>query len=107
MRITRVAVVAGLPAQLARDLLRAYSVHESTADVAARVLSVDQPAARRVLQAFEQAGYLEPRAIRAPDDDWWIPTIRGDALAMATFAKPITRATAERQLSAVIDRARL
>ena len=38
--------------------------------------------------------------------DWWVTTVKGNALANASFGKPISRATATRLLSQVIDRAR-
>jgi predicted nucleotidyltransferase len=106
MRVARDATIVGLPAQLARELMRAYGVHERPAGVAADILSADEATAKRVLEAFERAGYLDRRVVGAHNDDWWITTIRGNALAMATFAKPITRATAKRHLSAVVERAR-
>lgn len=37
---------------------------------------------------------------------WWESTIKGSALAQASFARPVTRATAERLLAGVIDRAK-
>ena len=37
---------------------------------------------------------------------WWESTIKGSALAQASFSRPITRATAERLLAGVIDRAK-
>jgi predicted nucleotidyltransferase len=40
------------------------------------------------------------------DDCWWVTTIKGNALAQASFGKPITRATATRHLSQVVERAR-
>ena len=39
-------------------------------------------------------------------DDWWATTVKGNALANASFGKPISRATATRLLGQVIERAR-
>lgn len=38
-------------------------------------------------------------------DIWWDPTIQGNALAMASFGKPISRKTAERLVSGLLERA--
>jgi transposase-like protein len=41
----------------------------------------------------------------AEGDAWWETTIRGNALAQASFRRPITRKTAERHLATWIRRA--
>ena len=46
-----------------------------------------------------------PGLARAAGDDWWVTTVKGNALANASFGKPISRATATRLLPEVIDRA--
>jgi predicted nucleotidyltransferase len=43
---------------------------------------------------------------RAAGGDWWITTVKGNALANASFGKPVSRATAARLLAEVIERAR-
>jgi hypothetical protein len=42
----------------------------------------------------------------APEEERWSSTIKGNALAQASFGKPIRRSTAERHLVQVVDRAR-
>ena len=39
-------------------------------------------------------------------DVWWVTTVKGNALANASFGKPISRVTATRLLAQVIERAR-
>jgi len=55
---------------------------------------------------MEEAGYL----VRAEIDDdryvWWETTTLGNALAMASFGKPIRRKTAERLVAGMLERAR-
>jgi len=59
------------------------------------------------MRAFETAGYIERAKFADPaGDDWWVTTIKGNALAGASFGKPISRATAARLLADVIERAR-
>lgn len=86
--------------------MRAYYADHSAA-VAGEVLGIDLQAARDQLCAFESSGYLRQvdRKITA-DYERWITTVRGNALAQASFGKPISRATAVRHLTEVIQRAR-
>ena len=86
--------------------MRAY-FNDRPVEVARDILSVSQDAARDQLRAFEAAGYVERGGLaRASADDWWVTTVNGNALANASFGKPISRATATRLLGQVIERAR-
>jgi predicted nucleotidyltransferase len=106
MRVSKSDVICGLPAPVARQLMRAY-FDERTTGVACEVLNFDRHAAEQQLQAFEAAGYIKhSERARGTGDDWWITTVKGNALAQASFGKPISRATATRLLAQVIERAR-
>lgn len=59
-----------------------------------------------VARAFADAGYLDFHRVDRGGETWWVSTIKGSALAQASFSRPITRATAERLLAGVIDRAK-
>ena len=59
-----------------------------------------------VARAFADAGYLELQMVGGDGETWWVSTIKGSALAQASFSRPITRVTAERLLTGVIDRAK-
>jgi len=86
--------------------MRAY-YSDHPVGVARDVLGLSPDAARDQMRAFEAAGFVERRDIEtAAGDDWWITTIKGNALAQASFGKPISRATAMRHLTQVIERAR-
>jgi predicted nucleotidyltransferase len=66
----------------------------------------DRIPAEDQLRAFEEAGYLRQiDKTTAVGDMRWITTMRGNALAQASFGKPINRATAERHLAQVVERA--
>ena len=76
-------------------------------EVACDILGVSQDAARDQMRAFEAAGYVERGGLaHGAGDDWWATTVKGNALANASFGKPISRATATRLLGQVIERAR-
>lgn len=106
MRISRTDVIAGLPAAVARDVMKLYADHETTADHAESVLAkhgITIPA-EEVVRNLADAGYLEvkseTRHVR------WTTTIQGNALGMASFAKPISRKTAHRLVEELIQRAK-
>ena len=106
MRVSKNDTICGLAAPAARQLMRAY-FDGRPVEVARDILGVSQDAARNQMRAFEAAGYVERGGLaHAAGDDWWATTVKGNALANASFGKPISRATATRLLGQVIDRAR-
>ncbi|WP_311245352.1 MULTISPECIES: hypothetical protein [unclassified Microbacterium] len=105
MRVQKTDVIAGLPAPLAREVLRKGVRREIYHAHVAKLfdgLDIDPAAA---LQALADAGLFEFVQKDQDGDTWWRPTVNGNALAMASFGKPITRATADRLLAGVIERA--
>ena len=106
MRVAKSDMICGLAAPTARQLMRAY-YDDRPVEVACDVLGVNQNAARDQMRAFEAAGYvLRSGLAQAAGDDWWTTTVKGNALANASFGKPVSRSTATRLLGQVIDRAR-
>ena len=106
MRVSKSDTICGLAAPTARQLMRAY-YDDRPVEVACDVLGVNHDAARDQMRAFEAAGYVERSGLaHARGDDWWTTTVKGNALANASFGKPVSRATATRLLGQVIDRAR-
>ena len=86
--------------------MRAYW-DERPVEVACGVLGAGQDAAEERMRAFEAAGYVErSKLARAAGDDWWVTTVKGNALANASFGKAITGATAARLLVQCVERAR-
>lgn len=105
MRVSKEDMICGLPAPMARRLMRAYFDYRAP-DLAAELLDLDLETAEDQLRAFATAGYVEQiDAESAVGDQRWITTVQGNALAQASFGKPISRATAERHLAQVIERA--
>lgn len=106
MRVSKNDMICGISAPMARRLMREYH-DEHPVEVACDVLGLGRKASLDQLRAFEAAGYVE-RCERAgtAGDAWWAATIKGNALAQASFGRPITRATATRHLAEVLERAR-
>jgi len=106
VRVSKGDMICGLAAPTARQLMRAY-YDDRPVEVACDILGVSQDAARDQMRVFEAAGYVElAEPSHARGDDWWVTTIQGNALANASFGRPISRATATRLLGQVIERAR-
>ncbi len=106
MRISKEETICGLAAPAARRLMRAYYGTRPVED-ACGILDLSQDAAGEQMRAFEAAGYVERSGqASAEGDDSWTTTIKGNALANARLANPISRQTATRLLSQVIERAR-
>ena len=106
MRVSKDDMICGVPAPVARQLMRGY-YGDHTAGVACDVLGLDRNAARDLLRAFEAAGYVRRSGKgNSATGDWWVTTIQGNALARASFGKPIDRVTAARHLAQVIERTR-
>jgi predicted nucleotidyltransferase len=106
VRVSKDDTICGLAAPAARQLMRAYC-DDRPVEVACDILGVSQDAARDQMRAFEAAGYVERGGLaHGAGDGWWATTVKGNALANASFGKPISRATATRLLGEVIERAR-
>ena len=106
VRVSKNDTICGLAAPAARQLMRAY-FDDRPVEVACDILGVSQDAAWDQMRAFEAAGYVEPGGLaHGAGRDWWATTVKGNALANASFGKPISRATATRLLGQVIERAR-
>jgi hypothetical protein len=106
MRVAKTDTIAGLPAPTARSLVRLFRGGTFVQEVADSLLSSNGVDAAVVFARMEEAGHL----VRADIDDdtytWWETTTLGNALAMASFGKPIRRRTAERLVAGLLERAR-
>jgi len=106
MRVSENDLICGVSAPMARELMHRYR-YASTVEIACDVLDVGLMAAQDRLQAFEAAGYLTRDSAESLGSGvWWMTTILGNALAQATFGKPVSRATVRRHLAQVVQRAR-
>lgn len=107
MRMVKTETVAGLPAPAARDFLRRVRLTDFDEEWALSLLeTLGATDPKSTLDSFEGDRYIE-RADRSPDGcRWWTTTTLGNALAMASFGKPITRRTADRLVAEMLDRAR-
>lgn len=106
MRVLKSDIIGGVPASVARDIVRRYRfVERTTASAEPHLEGLNIDAETAVL-GLAAAGFLEQITIHNDDRVCWTTTLKGNALCMASFGKPIKRATAERLLNGVIERAK-
>lgn len=106
MRVAKTDVIAGLPAELARAICRKFRGREMVAEIAENLLAGTGFELDTVFADLEAAGYLERIRTDRDGDVWWDTTILGNALAMASFGRPISRKTANRLVIELLGRAR-
>ena len=106
MRVAKSDVIAGLPAELARAIVRRFRSREMVAEAVADLLTDTDFEPGAVLAQLEASGYVEKIQVDHQGDTWWATTIQGNALAMASFGKPISRKAADRLVAELLDRAR-
>lgn len=105
MHISKDETIAGYPALTVRAFLRRYRSFEITVAAAAQDLDAGERQAQQFLCEIESLGLIE--AAEAPLRDGepaYSITIKGNALANASAAKPIRRATAELALRQFMTR---
>jgi hypothetical protein len=100
MRITADQRIAGYPAVRIRQLMRETVGRSITVQSVRVVLQCSDSDAASVLNNLEKDGFIE--SVRGGLE----PSTKGSALAMATAAPPLRRATASRLVADLIERAR-
>lgn len=107
MRLMKTDVIAGLPAPTARAFLRRTRFADFDEEWALSMLSPHGVASpHSTLLGLKEAGYIERAEHSHGNQRWWRTTTLGNALAMASFGKPITRKTADRLVAELIERAK-
>jgi len=98
MRIERDQLIAELPARDVRRFMR------EAAGFIIRVRTVTDVLGCSERRALELLKNLQDEGLLAATEDFWEATAKGHALAMATAAPPLRRATAERLIEQVVER---
>jgi hypothetical protein len=104
MRLSSSDHVAGLAAPDARKLMRRFGDAKPARAISSWI-DTGSRTDTEVARALADGGYLRVRLVDHYGETWWETTTKGNALAQASFGRPITRATAQRHLTGVIDRA--
>jgi hypothetical protein len=101
MRSEKDQLIAGLPAKDVRRFMRQAAGFIIRPHTVTNVLGLTEGDARQLLRKFQKEGLVTVKA------GYWEATARGHALAMATAASPLRRATAGRLIAEVVERARI
>jgi hypothetical protein len=108
VRLQRGVQVAGVDPDVARRLARAcHGGHAYPTSVVATWSQLSPGETDELLACLAEAGFLE-RQVRQWDGEShveWATTVRGGALANASFLKPMTREKAQWLLEGVLERA--
>ncbi len=106
MRIDVKTMLAGQPIlQIRMVLRRARDTGHCTQYLVEEVLNADQVTAAAVLRSLIDDGYLE-RDDGDRSSSQWRTAVKGNALAQASAASPMARATADCAVSALLRRVR-
>jgi predicted nucleotidyltransferase len=103
MQIDSKALFAGHPILKIRKLLRDARVWGFVVQTVEQSLNLNGEEAQSVINELEKQGYIQRDADYAQTSKWQ-NTIKGNALANASAAKPISRKTAEQRLEAFLER---
>src|SRR4051812_41402010 len=104
MRIKKTDVICGLAAQDARAFVRLLAQRRRTAERLSAVLGTAEiETTDQVLKAFEAEDYV-CRQVHDNGAVEWVNTIKGNALAQASFTNPISRRKADSLLADLLAR---
>jgi hypothetical protein len=101
VRLSREDRIAGLPAASARELMRRFRSAQPEGVISEWIEPDKRTDATLARELAQRACCESMSRICVNGQAWWETTTKGNALAQASFGKPITRATAARHLAAV------
>jgi hypothetical protein len=105
MNIDPTSQIADTPALKIRGMLRKWFGAARNERFVAQELSLTNQEAIAVIEELCRLGYIELET-NYPHGPWWRTTVKGNALALASAARPLRRANAERTLSEFLVRVR-
>ena len=107
VRLDPSAMIARKPALEIRRLLRRTHGVGFDAQTVREVLGISRREAETVIGQLEEAELVAKKMAAGLDDKRppdWANTVKGNAVAMATTARPVKRTTADRALAQFLDR---
>jgi DNA-binding MarR family transcriptional regulator len=107
MYLDKTGLFFGYPAPLVRKIFRELQGYDADVRYFTRNMKIKKTDALELVNKLIKEGYLE-KSNSSNDRDLFVkPTIKGNALAMASFAPSITRQTADKKIAELIERARV
>lgn len=106
MYLDKNSLFFGYPASLVRKVFRKIGGDDVNARFFSHHMGIHKAQANMLIQNLIKEGYLEPKT-RNNQDGFVATTIKGNSLAMASFAAPITKRTADQKIDELIERAKI
>jgi len=104
LRIDRNKKLAGIPIlEIRRLLRRSKNIYQWNVFFVQEELGVSIDQANAIIESLEKEGYVEPGEI-SRDEKYWRNTVKGNALALGSAAKPLRRDSAENKLVDFLSR---
>ena len=107
MKINSDDYILGISIVRIRELFRHHNQNHIAAfgtQNIARYLHLETEMAERLAHELEQQGYIDKKPRYSEEDQIWQITMKGNALSLASAAKPITRKTADKAVADFIQR---
>ena len=104
MRVNLNERIAGQPVAKVRELLKRGFGWSWESSYVVKRLDVDRAGAKKVVAALRRRGYIRKTASTSSGEDLWDNTMKGNAFANATGAKPLLRTSADQRLTEFLAR---
>jgi predicted nucleotidyltransferase len=102
MRIDKESLIAGQPAIKVRELLKRGDGYCGVS-LTMNILDISKRKALEVIDILKKEGYLEEKKLSDGTSSFEL-TIKGNALALSSAAKPLLRKTADKKLAEFMER---
>lgn len=106
MYINPKSLIAGQPAIKVRNFLKRIKDHPFNIHSVCYFLKVSKQNGNKIVRILLEDDYIEPDN-SYPKGPWWKTTLRGNALSLASAARPLHRSTADRKLNEFLDRVQI
>lgn len=93
----------GLPIIKLREFFKRYMISDYCIENVMEFFDLERDKAEALIIKLEREGYVK-KASKFRDEQFWENAIKGNALVMASAAKPIRRSTAERKINEFLER---
>ena len=104
MYIDPQSIIAGAPALSTRNLMRRIGDGNVSLESLAYYLKMDKDTSQCIRERLSEEGYIELNNEIPDKKEYYKTTLKGNSLALASAAKPLTRKTAEKKLAEFMGR---
>jgi predicted nucleotidyltransferase/predicted transcriptional regulator len=105
MYLDKNSLICGYPASVIRRIFQRLQCRHVYIHYFSYNLKIKKAAANKLVNALIAEGYLKSESSNRGNT--FSATVKGNSLAMASFAPPISRRTAEKKISELLDRVKI